>query len=314
MIQASILGAESAIAGELLRLLVHHPEVELVSVCSPTLKGRNVTSHHKGLIGDTDLRFCDKIDLEDIDVIFVASPPSNKDYLKEIPEDVKIILLPGCIGSDSEATFEGREFVPGLSEMFRKPLVRGANAAHVMNPAESVALIALYPLALHLLLNDTLKITVELPKRDRISLSAEGLIKGLEVRLNEVQRSFEHIASLELHQSKALRAISVEIEFESNISEEEVVKIYDDIYDDHNFTFTISSDPSPIEVSGTHKCLLHVSKTDDGKIRVKAMADSVLRGGAGDAIHAMNLLFGLFEKTGLSFPAGLAFNDGKHLK
>ena len=306
MIKVGILGAESSVAGELIRILLHHQDVELTTAYAPTLRGRALSSIHRGIIGDTDLRFTDTVDLSDLDVVFLTSPQKYISHT-ELPDDLRVIVIQEDDNFQVEPPFDTLEYVPGVSEMFRKPLVRGAKASRILPAATTLALIALFPLALHLLLNDQLRLKVCLPQFKADGFSGEDMTRELETLLHQVQLSFNRIQGVELEISETLRALSVEIELPCSVSEEEIERIYDSIYDDHNFTFMMRTDPSPAEVAGTHKCLLYISKPEENILRVKAVADSVLRGGAGDAIHAMNLLFGLFEKIGLSLPAGLAF-------
>lgn len=307
MIKVGILGAESPLAGELIRLLLHHPEVELDAVVAPVLKGLPVTAHHKGLVGETDLNFTDLLQSDSLDLIFAASPL----YLDTLPkpgENLKVVYL----GSDPDIsipTFEGIQWIPAVSEMFRKPLVRGAVASRILTPPGSVALIALFPLALHLLLNNTLQLQITLPEFSASHPNEQQVRGELEDILKEVQLSFSRFADVSIKKGAARRAVKVEISFDCMVTKEEIEKLYQDIYDDHNFTFLVSSPPTPAEVEGTHKCLLYIDKPEEGKVVVTAVADAVFRGGVGDAIHAMNLLFGLFEKIGLSLPASRAFGN-----
>ena len=309
MIKVGILGAESLVAGELLRLLVHHPEVDLRGVVSSSLRGRALSSYHRGLIGDTDIRFTDRLDLNDIDLLFIASDEYTINPDTTLPESLKIIVIQQDEVFAIKPPFDNLEYVPGVSEMYRKALVRGAMASRILSSPTSVALIALFPLALHLVLNDTLDIKVKYPEFLANSISKEAMASELETLLRKVQLSFNKINNIEVERYKTLRAISVDIEFQCNISLEEIERIYNETYDDHNFAFLVGVEPYPTEVAGTHKCLLYVTKPTEGTVRVKSIADSVFRGGAGDAIHAMNLLFGLFEKIGLTLPASLAFKN-----
>lgn len=304
MIKVGILGAESPLAGELIRLLLHHPEVELDAVVAPTLKGMSVTSHHKGLVGETDLNFTDLLPSDSLDLVFVASPTDN---LPTPGENLKAIYL--CFSPESSLpTYDGSiQWFPAVSEIYRKPLVRGAVASRILTPPGSVALIALFPLAFHLLLNNTLNLQITMPEFSASRPTAHELRHELEEILREVQLSFSRFEELTVKEGSARRAVKVEISFDCMVTKDEIEKLYEEIYDDHNFTYLVSSPPSPAEVEGTHKCLLYIDKPEDGKITVTAIADAVFRGGAGDAIHAMNLLFGLFEKIGLSLPASRAF-------
>lgn len=305
MIKTGIVGGESIIAGEIIRMLVLHPDVELVTVFAPALRGRSVCSIHRGLVGDTNLRFSDSLDYDGLDIIFVtdssALPPTP------VPESLKIVLIQDKNDLTQSGILEQREFVPGVSEMFRKRLVRGATASKILSSPESVALIVLFPLALNLLLNDSLTVKILQPLYKRDSVGVNDIKFQLEQILKMVQLSFGSIKGIFVEKSNLLRTVCVEIEFDCNVTKEEIERIYNQTYDDHNFTFLMKTQPVATEVSGTQKCLLFVSKPTDGRVKVTAIADSFLRGGAGDAVHAMNLLFGLHEKTGLSFPASMAF-------
>lgn len=305
MIKVGILGGDTQEAGELIRLLSLHPDVEILYVSSPSNKGRAVSNVHRGLTGDSDLRFTDCIPFEAIDIIFIASPDVELNGV--VPPELKIVAFQENDTFYPPENLENMEFVAGVSEMNRKKLVRGARAARVVPSPTSVALIVLFPLALHLMLNDSLEIKVSLPKFKELPSDGKALEKELEVLLGEVQLSFEKIRHVEFTKSNLLRTIAVEATLECGISEQEIERIYNETYNDHNFTFIVSTDPSPTEVAATQKCLIHISKPAENLLKIKAIADSFLRGGAGDAIHSMNLLFGLYEKIGLSLPAAMAF-------
>lgn len=307
MIKVGIAGADTQLGGELLRLLAHHPEVELVSLFAPSLKGRSVASFHKGLTGETNVKFSDTLNLENLDVLFLLSGWMPADITNS--EDLKLISFKRFAGRIQFPGIDTINFVPGLSEMFRKPLVRGAVAAQIPLPPVSVALIALYPLASHLLLNDELEININLPQISKDKYSGEEIKEDLEGFLRDVQLSFQNVKNIEIHTSSTIRALTVEITFPCGVSETEIEKLFDDIYDDHNFTHIVHNEPDPVEVSGTQKCLIYITKPSEDRLKIKAVADGILRGGAGDAIHVMNLLFGLFEKTGLNLQASLAFRS-----
>ena len=80
--------------------------------------------------------------------------------------------------------------------------------------------------------------------------------------------------------------------------------MFEDFYDDHNFTIISHGDPLAKEVEGTNRCLIHIEKADD-RVRITALMDAILKGAAGTAVHDMNLLFGLHEKVGLSLKASV---------
>lgn len=305
MIKVGIIGGDNRMAGELIRLLVLHPEVELISVYAPALRGRTLASHHRGIIGDSTLRFSDSLSLEDIDLAFITDP--HMSLKGTVPESLKVVMIQENETFSPPPPFDSLDYVPGVSEMFRKPLVRDAVASRILPSPLTVSLIMLFPLALHLLLNDSLSLKVRLPAYKKDNVDKSLMQKELETLLNKVQLSFDKIRDISIENSELLRTIAVEAELDCSVTEDEIERIFIQTYDDHNFTFILRNQPAATEVAGTQKCLLYISKPSEDKVKIIAIADSFLRGGAGDAIHAMNLLFGLYEKTGLSFPATMAF-------
>lgn len=309
MIKVGIIGAESLVAGELLRLLLHHPEVELKWVYSSSLKGLPLFEHHRGLIGETELRFSERPDFDTVDVVFVSSDSTETEIPMREKEDLKVVVLQDDLPLSTDPQGDETEYVPAVSEMFRKKIVREARAVKVLSSAASISLIALFPLALHLMLNDTVSIKVSLPSSLMSHIHRDGLENELESLLSKVQLSFDKIKDLTFETTENLRAVSVDIFMDSSVDRAEIEKLYNEVYDDHNFSFVVSS-PRPEDVAGTQKCLIEIEKPSEDRLHIHAVADGLFRGGSGDAIHAMNLLFGLFEKTGLTFPAGLAFKSG----
>lgn len=300
MIKTGILGASSPVAGEVIRILTHHPDVEILAAYEPSLAGRKVTSLHHGLIGECDLTFCETLPMARLDCVIACTPGDAVDKIARHPE-----LYPNLRFIDLTGQYAG---VPaamlsmGLSEVNRKELVRGAKRAYIPSPVETVADIALYPLANSLLLNDDVKIRVSGNIGDE-----SGASEGIAAFLARVQNSFSSAVNIELapggEKDSAGRGIRLVIEFPSSLSVADIAALFDGIYDDHNFSFLVDT-PLPLkEVEGTNKCLINISKPDAQTARLDVIADSTLRGGAGDAVHVLNLLFGLHELTGLTLKA-----------
>lgn len=309
MIKASVAGAASPLAGELLRILINHPEVDVENLYAPGYAGHWIGVRHKGMIGDTDLRFSDQLNLENTDVLFICGDINLDIPDSSIPERTKVIVMDDISESDLPLSLRNKEFVGGLSEVYRKPLVRGATAGKVLNPVVAVSFIALYPLALHLMLNNSIRLNCNAPywilrKRDK-----KDLIHDLDERLSAIQLSFNGIEDANFTIGKDSRAVGVNIEMPCGVSIEEIRKLFDGVYDDHNFAFLVDGTPDRSEVLGTQKCLIHLYKPTPDTLHIEAVADGVYRGGVGDAIHTMNLLFGLFEKIGLTFKAAMAFKE-----
>ena len=300
MIKVGIIGAGSPMAGEIIRILINHPETDIISLYAPSHIGRNVTSVHHGLIGESLVLFSDKINPEELDVIFLAENTEiGRKILstKENQNSYKIIDLPYSGESDSD--FYVNHI--GLSEINRKALVRGETYAKIPAPPLVPALIALVPLAKYMLLNSTLFLSLSLPS----SLIAEfGKPDTLANQLKEIithyQPSFnsEIIFTL-IPSAQEDRSMVLKMEIDCSLSLDEIEKIYDEIYDDHNFTFITHSPVSGQEVKATQKCVIYLDKPSTDKLEISVYADGRMRGGAGDAVHVMNLFEGLYEKTGL---------------
>lgn len=192
----------------------------------------------------------------------------------------------------------------GLSEINRKQLVRGCKRAVVPRTVAAIALICLYPLARNLLLKDNINIQYICPKDiDTPEKSRMARLEILEV-LRKTQNSFSGDVILnKLEEEVSQRGARIEIEIPCTLDINEVFRIFDEIYDDHNFTHLLSATVPGYEVEGTQKCLVTLQKKTVDTLTVSAVADCRMRGGAGDAVQVMNLLFGLHERTGLYLKA-----------
>lgn len=299
MIKVGIAGAEHPIAGEILRLCLHHPDVEIISAYAPAYSGQNISAVHHGFIGEQRLSFSSNFDATALDVAFLMRPVySDSDWSKLMKDrqSLHLVMFPG-----TETLADGLPTTPvyGLSEIYRKAMVRGAREAVVPNPIASAVLTALYPLAKNLLLPSTVSVEVSAPE----DIIAEGnpakAKEEIRRELMKAQTSFSGNLNLTTAPAAGEREMMLKIRIPSNISIEEILKVYDSIYDDHNFTFVVTTPVSTTDVEGTHRILISVSRPDTETLELTVVADPRMRGGAGEAIHIMNLFFGLHEKTGL---------------
>lgn len=301
MIKVAITGADSPQAGELLRILVNHPEVIITTLSAPGKEGLTVTSVHHGLIGEEKMNFSGPLPMTpDCDVVFICGnsmTAAEFSALQLARPDLRTILIDSIPNLD----YERMGVVYGLPEINRKMLVRGAVSARVPSPIASPILAALYPIAMNMLLNNSLVIEVNAPS-DVISKEKASAEKEIEGVLNNNQPSFTKHIELKAVESDNERAMRSVITLSCPIALEQIQDIYE-IYDDHNFAFPIISSSAENEVMGTNKCVITYSKPDDSTLKIEAVADPRLRGGAGEAVHIMNLLFGLHEKTGLALKA-----------
>ncbi len=317
MIKVGIIGGSGYAAGELIRILINHPDVDLKWVHSRSVAGQRIVDVHQGLYGEIDMNFSHTYDLNDIDVLFCCRPAGKtREFLaqNEIPEHLKIIDL----SRDFRLTDPSHEFVYGLSELNRKPMVRGAR--FVANPgclAMAVEL-SLVPLAKNLLLNSDIHTTVitgatsegaETRPTTHYSWRNDNMVVYRPFRhsqeaeiiqtLSAMQQSFNsrlHMVPMRGPFSRGIMAVTY---LECPLELTEIIKLYQDYFDDHNFTFITSKIPDLKDVVNTNKCIIHLDKIDD-KLMITAVIDNLLKGAAGNAVHTMNLLFGLQETTGLT--------------
>lgn len=304
MIKVGISAAGSPVAGEIIRILINHPEVDIVTLFDPDLRGRSVSSVHHGLIGESIVNFADKINPEELDVLFLTQRDGfYSRFLENSQEWENLNIID--VTNNNEKAFDNEAVSVGLSEINRKNIVRTLKDAFVPSALLVSPLIAFLPLAKFMLLNDNLDISVSVPEEmldetENPELLKESLKKAVKIS----QPSFSSDICFKVFpNSREQRVIAFNTVINCSLSLDEIEKIYDGIYDDHNFTFITNSPVSFKEVEGTQKCVICLSKPSPASLEITSFTDGRLRGGAGDAVHVMNLLKGLYEKTGLQLKA-----------
>lgn len=306
MIKIGIVGADSPQAGELLRILVNHPEVDIVSLYAPGMAGREISSCHHGFIGERALTFTDKLNPSKLNAVFITDDSDMGrnivDRLEEWPELRIINLSPSRFEN-----WENSDMEYGLSEINRKPLVRGAKTAILPSAAAAVALIALYPLASNLLLASDIDIEISAPASLQ-SPDSKHIAAEISRQLKKYQTGFEGNVNVRFSKGNSARGIHAKVSMKCPLSAMEVDKFFEAIYDDHNFTFMTMEQVDEKEVEGTQKCVVSFCKPGAGLLEINAVADAFMRGGAGDAVHMLNLLFALHEKVGLHLKSSV-FGD-----
>lgn len=321
MIKAGIIGGAGYNAGELLRLLINHPDVEIAWVNDPEKAGIPVADIHQGLLGETYLRFTPDAPLDNIDVLFSCLPHGeSRRFLEEnqVPSNLKIIDLSRDFRLNSD--INSHDFVYGLPELNRKPMVRGA--IHVANPGSFATAVelALLPLAKHGLLASDIHVTavggstfedVNALAQTNFSLRHDNMtlykpfnhqqLGEIRQTLTSLQSDFDgEILMISMRGCFTRGVITVtylDIDPETDI--EDIRDLYEDTYADHNFTFLSNRYPDLKDVINTNKCIIHLEKIGS-RLLITSVVDNLLKGGAGTAVHNMNLLFGLSERTGLT--------------
>ena len=308
MIKVGILGAAGYTGGELIRLLLNHPETEIVFANSESNAGNPVSDVHEGLIGDTDLRFTDQMPFEDIDVVFFCfGHGKSEQFLKEhtIPAKVKIIDLA------QDFRIKGNhDYVYGLPEINKEDIVR---AQHVANPGcfATAIQLALLPAAnLNLLKED---VAVNAITGSTGAGQKPGATTHFSWRNNNlsIYKAFTHHqvqgyldASIDFipYRGDFARGIFCTAVIKTKAPAEDIVEAYKEFYRDAAFTHYSDKAIDLKQVVNTNKALVHVDSFD-GKVLVTSAIDNLLKGAVGQAVQNMNLMFGIDETAGLHLKA-----------
>lgn len=315
MIKCGIIGGAGYTAGELIRLLLNHPDVEITFVNSSSNAGNKITDVHSGLYGETDLVFTNALPLDSIDVLFFCTAHGDTRKFMEshtVPADVKIIDL------SMDYRIEGPEhdFVYGLPELNRR---RICSANHVANPGcfATCIQLAVLPLAKHLMLNSDLHVNAITGstgagvkpsatshfswRNDNVSIYkpfTHQHLAEINQSLRQLQNSFNSQVNFIPVRGNFSRGIFATTYLDCKIDLVEIKRIYEEHYADHSFTFITDKNPDLKQVVNTNKCLINLQKIED-KLLIISMIDNLLKGASGQAVHNMNLMFGLEETVGL---------------
>lgn len=317
-IKVAIAGGTGYTGGELFRILLNHPNVEIVAATTTSSEGTPVAAVHRDLIGETDL--CFSTELNDPDVIFLCLGHGiSRQFVDthDIKPSCRIIDLGNDFRLDGE--YAGRNFVYGLCESAREQV----KAAHdVANPGcfATAIQLATLPLAAAGLINDEIHVTAitgstgagKKPgetthfsyRTDNISIYKLFTHQHLaEIRQNLVRvghTAEEPVVNFVPLRGDFARGIfaSVYTKAVDGMSLEDYRKLYEDYYAASPFVFHSAEGISMKEVVNTNKGLVHV-ELHDGYIHIASCIDNLVKGAAGQAVQNMNLMFGLPEDTGL---------------
>ncbi|MBP1676444.1 MAG: N-acetyl-gamma-glutamyl-phosphate reductase [Bacteroidetes bacterium] len=315
-IKTGLIGGAGYTAGELLRILVNHPNVEIVFVNSSSNAGNAVTDVHSGLVGETSLIFTSELPLEHVDLIFLCSAHGDsKKFMEEnnVPAHLKIVDL----STDYRQKRTDHSFVYGLPELNRDEIV---GAKQIANPGcfATAIQLALLPLAAAGLLTDEVHVNAITGSTGAgVKPSATSHFSWRNNNIS-IYKAFEHQHLNEIGQSlrqlqpefdKAVNFIPVRGNFARGIyatsyincplTIEQAKELYKNYYKDAAFTFVVDKNPDMKQVVNTNKAIIYLEKHGD-KLLIVSMIDNLLKGASGQAVQNMNLLFGLDEKTGLA--------------
>lgn len=318
MIEAGIIGGAGYTAGELIRILLRHPDLNLNFIYSTSQEGKPVTKIHQDLLGETNLQFSGKIN-SDVDIVFLCLGHGNSiKFLEEnqFSESTKIVDL----STDYRIADANHSFVYGLPES-KKEEIRKAN--FIANPGcfATAITLALLPLAAEKLLTDEVHINAVTGATGAGTSLSETTHFTWRDNNYSSYKAFEHQHLAEINQtiksfhpqySSALNFIPNRGNFSRGIhctaytnftgSLEEAQALYQDYFKDAAFTFVLEEELHLKQVVNTNKCLIRLQKFGD-KLLITSILDNLLKGASGQAVHNMNLMFGFPEKTGLELKA-----------
>ena len=328
-----ILGAAGYTGGELIRLLVNHPEAEIVFANSESNAGNLVADVHEGLYGATDLRFTAAMPFGQVDVVFFCFGHGKSEaFLKEhpIPAEVKIIDLAqdfrikgsrpypnaATVGEFPAPTPESHDFVYGLPEINRSLI---AQAQHVANPgcfATCIQLGLLPAAQMGLITND---VSVNAITGSTGAGQKPGSTTHFSWRNNNlsIYKAFSHQHVPEIRQSleQVQGTLTASIDFipyrgdfargifatqvvKTDKPIEDIVAGYKAFYKEAKFTHYVDKALDLKQVVNTNKCLVHCDKAGN-KLLVTSCIDNLLKGAVGQAVQNMNIMFGIDEQAGL---------------
>lgn len=322
MIKIGILGAAGYTGGELIRLLLNHPEAEIVFANSESNAGNLVADVHEGLLGDTDLRFTSEMPFDKVDVVFFCfGHGKSEQFLREhtIPAHVKIIDL----AQDFRLAAPDNDYVYGLPEINRE---RIAAAQHVANPgcfATCIQLGLLPAAKLGIVKGD---IAVNAITGSTGAGQKPGATTHFSWRNNNmsIYKAFCHQHVPEICQSlkQVQGELDAEIDFipyrgdfargifstqvvKTDMPIEQIVEAYKAFYKDAPFTHYVDNAIDMKQVVNTNKALVHCDKFGN-KLLITSTIDNLLKGAVGQAVQNMNIMFGVEETMGLKLK-GSAF-------
>ena len=315
IIKVGIVGSSGYTGGELIRILLNHPNTEIEFVHSKSKYGKKIFEVHKDLIGDTELEFTNKI--KKTDVLFLCLGHGNsKEFLKNnsIDSSTKIIDLSQDYRVEDDINVE-RNFIYGLPELQKEKIKKTNNISNPGCFATAIQL-GLIPALVKDYING------EIHTNAITGSTGAGVIPSntthFSWRNNNISWynafTHRHLNEIKFHCNKLTkkqidinfipvrgnftRGIYCMSYFESKFNIDDFIKAYEGYYKNHPFVHISKDELSLKEVVNTNKCIIHIKQIDK-KILITSIIDNLIKGASGQAIQNMNLMYGLDEKLGL---------------
>jgi N-acetyl-gamma-glutamyl-phosphate reductase len=319
-VKVGIIGGAGYTGGEAIRILINHPNVDLVFVHSRSNAGNPIHSAHPDLLGETTLLFSDSFH-SDVDAIFLClGHGESKKFLTEnkIKGSVKIIDLSQDFRLGESV--DGRTFVYGLPELNRDKIKTASNIANPGCFATGIQ-VALLPLAHAGLLTevfttgitgstgagqklqDTTHFTWRANNVSAYKTLTHQHLREINQSLKQLQTGFSGTINFVPWRGDFTRGIFVSSIIATNKSLDEIKTLYKNYFRDSAFTFVSDETIDLKQVVNTNKCVIGLEKEGD-KLVVHSAIDNLLKGASGQAVQNMNLMFGMEEREGLRMKAG----------
>jgi len=317
-IRIGIIGGAGYTGGELIRLLLNHPNAEIVFVHSKSNAGNPLHKVHQDLVGETDLKFNHEVN-QDIELLFLClGHGESSKFLKEnkISASIKIIDLANDFRLSKDAFQEERHFIYGLPELNREAIKSAKNIANPGCFATAIQL-GLLPLAQEGLLGDVYTTGItgstgagqSLSNTSHFSWRVNNIqayktlthqhLGEIHQSLNQVQKSKNASVNFVPWRGDFARGIFVSSTIKCSISIEKLNGVYSDFFLEHPFSI-FSTEPIFLkQVVNTNKCVISIEKNEDTLV-VHAAIDNLLKGACGQAVQNMNIMFGIEETVGLN--------------
>ena len=321
-LEVGIIGGAGYTAGELIRLLLNHPETNINFVYSTSNAGNKLYKVHQDLIGDTEIDFTSDINT-DVDVLFLCLGHGNSTAFLEkttFSDKTKIIDLSNDFRLLADKNFKGKEFVYGLPELDKESI---KTAKYIANPGcfATALQLAILPLAASgLLKNDihinavtgatgagtSLSATTHFTYRDNNFSHYKAFnhqhLGEINQSVNQLQSDFNSEINFMPNRGNFSRGIFATTYTKFDGTLEEAIKMYKAYYKDAAFTFVSENDVHMKQVVNTNKCLIGLEKHGN-KLLITSTIDNLLKGASGAAIQNLNLMYGFEETLGLKLKA-----------
>ncbi|QTD37810.1 N-acetyl-gamma-glutamyl-phosphate reductase [Polaribacter batillariae] len=321
-LEVGIIGGAGYTAGELIRLLLNHPETNINFVYSTSNAGNKLYKVHQDLIGSTKIVFSSEIN-KNVDVLFLCLGHGNsKAFLEKnsFSAHTKIIDLSNDFRLTENKNFEGKEFVYGLPELQKEAI---KSAKYIANPGcfATALQLAILPLAANKLLEKDIHInavtgatgagtslsaTTHFTFRDNNFSHYKAFthqhLGEINQTIHQLQNDYNNDVIFIPNRGNFSRGIFATVYTKYDGSVEDAKKIYKTFYKDAAFTFVSDDEIHMKQVVNTNKCLIHLTKHNH-KLLITSTIDNLLKGASGQAIQNLNILFGFEETTGINLKA-----------